>query len=308
VDELRGYPRTSFERYRELYGNDFVRFLDTMDMKPRQSIRVNTLKTDPESLESSLTEKGFELRRVDGGACFLVDGGPFPLSSTVEFLQGMFYIQGLAEAAIVPQLGCLPEETNWDMCAAPGGKTTQMAEHMENAGAILATDVSMDKLRALKNNLARMGVVNTIVLRQDARKIRSKARFDKILLDAPCTGSGIIRKDPSRKDSRSLQDVTFMSSIQKGLLQRAAAMLKSSGEMVYSTCSLEPEENEMLVDWAIKNLPLEPQSPRKGFLEISPGFTSPLGKKLDSSVGKCGRIHPHVNDTNGMFFAILRKT
>jgi NOL1/NOP2/sun family putative RNA methylase len=193
------------------------------------------------------------------------------------------------------------------MCAAPGGKTTQMAEHMANTGAILATDVSLGKLMALKNNLARMGVVNTIVLRQDARKIKSSARFDKILLDAPCTGSGIIRKDPSRKDSRSLKDISFMSSVQKGLIQKAVMMLKDTGVMVYSTCSLEPEENEILIDWAIRNLPLEVLPYSDSFLEISPGLTCPFGKELDSQVQRCGRIHPHINDTNGMFFAILRK-
>jgi len=308
VDDYRGYSRFLFNRYKEIYGSEFEAFLEVMDREPRLSIRVNTLKAERDPLAEALREKGFKVDIQYDGPCLTVVEGPFALASTNEFLQGKFYIQGLAEMAIVPQLGPLPGEINWDMCAAPGGKTTQMAEQMDNTGAILATDVSMEKLRALKNNLARLGVSNTIAIRGDARKLAAKTRFDRILLDAPCTGSGVIRKDPSRKSSRSLKDVMFMSSIQRGLLQKAASLLKDSGTMVYSTCSLEPEENEMLIDWAISNLPFEVEPWKKSFLKASPGFTRPFGTALDESVSMCARVHPHINDSNGMFFAILRKT
>lgn len=308
MEDLRGYSRFFFERYRELYGSDFQSFLEVMDREPRESIRANSLVTKPGTLAQDLRKKGFVIDEKKEAPFLISRGGPFPLASTSEFLQGKFYIQGLAEMAVVPQMDCRAGEANWDMCAAPGGKTTQMAEHMENSGAILATDVSQEKLRALKNNLARLGVTNTIVIREDARRLEAPLKFNKILLDVPCTGSGIIRKDPSRKSSRSIKDVTFMSAIQKGLLQRSVKMLEDSGTLVYSTCSLEPEENEILIDWAISSLPLELSAPKKSFLKISPGFTDPFGKELDGSISKCGRIHPHLNDSNGMFFAILKKT
>lgn len=307
VDDKKNFPALFFERYSDLYGDEINSFLDTMDRKLPLSFRVNTLKTTPFELVDSLTGKGFEIFQYGDGRYVRVSKGPFSLASTTEHLQGLFYLQGIAEMAIVPHMGLGRGELVWDMCAAPGGKTSQIAEHMENTGTVLASDVSAEKIKALKNNMARLGVTNSVVIKKDARKMVSETQFDKVLLDAPCTGSGIIRKDPSRKRSRTMKDIVFMQSIQKGMARKAVNILKEGGTLLYSTCSLEPEENEMVIDWALKNLPVDLAPLEKGFIDISPGFVNPLGQELDPRMSLCGRIHPHVNDTNGMFLAKLIK-
>ena len=307
MEDKKNFPTLFFERYSELYGEGLTAFLETMDRKLPLSLRVNTLKTSPGELAKALTEKGFEIFQYGDGSYVKVLKGPFSLASTTEHLQGLFYIQGIAEMDIVPHMGCGTGELVWDMCAAPGGKTSQIAEHMGNTGTVLASDVSADKIKALKNNLARLGVTNSVVIKKDARKMVSEIQFDRVLLDAPCTGSGIIRKDPSRKRSRTMKDIVFMQSIQKGLLRKAVNILKEGGMLLYSTCSLEPEENEMVMDWALNNLPVDLAPIEEGFLDISPGFVNPLGRELDPRISLCGRIHPHVNDTNGMFLAKLIK-
>ncbi|MBN1786478.1 MAG: RsmB/NOP family class I SAM-dependent RNA methyltransferase [Candidatus Methanofastidiosa archaeon] len=296
-----------YERYRDLYGPDFKNFLECIDRPLPESLRVNTLKATPEHVIDSLCSKGFGIDSLWDGRCILVKEGPFSIASTNENLQGMIYIQGVAEMAVAPQLGCHEGDRVWDMCAAPGGKTTHLAELMRGGGAILATDVSPEKIKALKNNIARLGVRNAIVMKKDARRLSTATRFDSILLDAPCTGSGVMRKDPSRKSSRTMKDIFFMQSIQKGLLQRAASSVKEGGILLYSTCSLEPEEDEMVVDWALSNLPLKLTSLESSFLDISHAYANPFGIELDKSIELAGRIHPFTNDTNGMFIARFKR-
>ena len=178
---------------------------------------------------------------------------------------------------------------------------------MGSTGAILATDVSREKLSALTNNVARMGCTNTIIMSADARHWHAPRPPEYILLDAPCTGSGTMRKDPSRRYSRTMKDVMFMQGIQKGLMSQAARELCDGGRLLYATCSLEPEENECVVDWALHSLPLEILPLGDSFVELSPGYTEPLGMQLSESVGMTRRIHPHRNNSNGMFMALFKK-
>jgi len=179
------------------------------------------------------------------------------------------------------------------MCASPGGKTTQISEFMGNRGVVLAFDV--DRIEALKNNIQRLGVENCIVFKKDSTKLDIEAK--NILLDAPCTGSGIIRKDPTRKHSRSMN------------LEAGIRSLKKDGELIYCTCSLEPEENEYVIDWALKNfdISLEEINTKINGKKLVDGFQKPFGKRLDSEVKKCKRFLPHIHDTHGMFVAKVVK-
>jgi NOL1/NOP2/sun family putative RNA methylase len=298
-----GYKQGILERYSELFGEDMELFLKANEAEPRTYIRCNTLKVSPFELEQRLLKRGVRLREVEQG--FLIEEAPFSVSSTPEYLLGYFYIQGIAEMQIAPLLH--PEDVVIDMCAAPGGKTTHLAQFMRNTGVILALDVNKEKIKALKANIQRMGVTNTIVYAVSA--LDFSYRCSRILLDAPCTGSGIIRKDPTRKYSRDSTDIAFCSGLQKKLLKKGVDNLMAEGVLLYSTCSLEPEENEVIIDWALSELPVhvEPVHFTVNGVPAVEGFTHAFGITLHEDIRKCRRTFPHVHDSNGMFVARLRK-
>ncbi|MEA1993153.1 MAG: NOL1/NOP2/sun family putative RNA methylase [Euryarchaeota archaeon] len=294
------YKREFLERYRLLF-EDFNAFIRANE-KENTCIRVNALKITKTKLKRRLERKGVVLKEIPRG--FRIERSPFSISSCPEHLLGHFYIQGQAEMEIAPFLS-IEEDTVIDMCASPGGKTTQMAAMMNNEGIILAYDVQ--KIGALKNNIQRLGVENCIVYEMDS--IRLKRKAGHILLDAPCTGSGIIRKDPTRKRSRAMDDIYFCQSNQKKLLKTGINCLKKGGELIYCTCSLEPEENEHVISWALKNfdISLEEITATVNGEKLVDGFQRPLGKKLNPEVKKCKRFLPHIHDTHGIFVAKVVK-
>ncbi len=308
MDGLKnGYSAWAYERYESLYESDVDAFFSIMDRPLAQCVRINTLCSSATSLFEQFDRDGIAYEEIGEGVGARVTDTPFSLSSMPSHLMGHFYIQGLAEMAVAPQLVPVQGSLVWDMCAAPGGKTTHLSQLMGDTGAIMATDVSRDKISALCNNVARMGCTNTLTFAADARSWRPPRPPDAILLDAPCTGSGTMRKDPTRKHSRSYKDVMFMQGIQKGLITQAARELGTGGLLLYATCSLEPEENECVVDWALKTLPLSILPLAPTFVQISPGYSSPLGMRLSASVELSGRVHPHKNDSNGMFMALFER-
>ena len=294
------YSKEMLERYGELF-SDLHSFLKANE-KENLCIRVNTLKISKEELRDRLERRGVVLEEILYG--FKVVDAPFAVSSSPEHLFGYFYIQGEAEMNVVPffDLSC---DLVIDMCAAPGGKTTQIAEMMENRGIILAYD--LQKIDALKNNVQRMGVETCVIYERDATTLRTGASH--ILLDAPCTGSGVIRKDPTRKHSRTREDILFCQQLQKKLLAAGITALEQGGELIYCTCSFEPEENEMVVDWALKNfdIKLEEITTTINGKELTDGFRRPFGNQLDPEVRKCKRFLPHIHDTHGLFVAKVVK-
>ncbi|MBU6998748.1 MAG: RsmB/NOP family class I SAM-dependent RNA methyltransferase [Theionarchaea archaeon] len=298
-----GYNQATLERYYRLFGKDIELLLEANEAEPPTYIRANTLKISLFELEQRLLKRGIRLREVEQG--FLIEDAPFSVSSTPEYLLGYFYIQGIAEMQIAPLLHA--EGVVIDMCAAPGGKTTHLAQLMRDTGVILALDVNREKIKALKANIQRMGVTNTIVYAVSA--LDFSYRCSRILLDAPCTGSGIIRKDPTRKYSRDSTDIAFCSRLQKDLLRKGVDNLIEEGVLLYSTCSLEPEENELIIDWALRELPVvvEPLEFTVNGVSAVEGITCPFGSTLHRDIRRCRRILPHIHDSNGMFVARLRK-
>jgi NOL1/NOP2/sun family putative RNA methylase len=201
----------------------------------------------------------------------------------------------------------IPEENDLvlDMCAAPGSKTTQLAMMMNNKGRIIALELNNPRLPSLQNNLERCGVTNTIVYKKDARYADDlNLEFDKILLDAPCSGN--FANDENWFEERIVEDLKQISKTQKQLLESALNVLKPGGFLVYSTCSLEPEENELNIDWLLKvhkNVSLE-----KINLEIGvPGLTNVFGQEMNNEISKCRRLWPHKTGTQGFFLAKIRK-
>jgi len=271
-------------------------------VEPRQAIRINSMNTEKESVVKRLQSLGIELEKIP----FLKNGywickSKFSVGATSEYLLGLYSIQEAA-AQIPPTLFTeLKGKTVLDACAAPGGKTVQLADTMRNTGAIVALDVEKRRLIALSNQLERCRVKNTIVYHMDARQVsRLKMKFDRILLDVPCSGNFATDKDWFRR--RTIKDVLKNAELQREIVAEATKVLNDDGEIVYATCSLEPEENEVNIDWAIKNLKLKVE---KIDCYRDKASTNVFGKQLDSSVKNCKRIWP--GKTQGFFVCKLKK-
>ncbi len=245
------HPGWLVEKWRRQFGEDPTRqLLEWNNTPPKTFARVNTLKTDADQLCERWRAEKVEFEAVPHdwtGAhlAFELKAYP-PLPSLPSLRDGWFYLQDPSTLLAPTQLGAQPGELIWDQCAAPGGKTAFLAQLMNNAGKIVASDVDPVRLRLVKDNCARLGVtcVETV---QNIDLPMPAARFDRILIDAPCSNTGVMRRRVDLRWRLSLEEIARLQKIQLGLLQQAAAKLKPGGVLVYSTCSLEPEENSATV-------------------------------------------------------------
>ncbi len=213
-------------------------------------LRVNTLKIDADELVWLLTKSGAELEPTPLKNCFSYTA-EFSLSTTTEHLAGQLYLQGLASQAVAHILN---PKKGWlvvDMAVAPGSKATHIAQMMKNTGRILGLDKSNDRLMAVRSNCERLGIANMIGVRKDARFATDLGiKADAVLLDAPCSGNYC--SEDNWEDKRTIQDVKNNARVQRELMKSAYNLLKPGGILVYSTCSLEPEEDEMIINYALK--------------------------------------------------------
>jgi NOL1/NOP2/sun family putative RNA methylase len=272
------------------------------NVKPRQAIRINVMHIRKADVIKRLEKLGIKLEKIP----FLENGywichSKFSVGATSEYLLGLYSIQEAAAQIPATLFTELKDKTVLDACAAPGGKTVQLADLMQNTGAIIALDVRRQRLTVLSNQLERCCVKNVIAYHLDAREVsRFNIKFDRILLDVPCSGNFVIDKDWFSR--RTIEDVERNAKLQREILTEAARVLKHGGEIVYSTCSLEPEENELNVDWAIKSLRLRVE---KIDCFGEKALTGIFGKRLDSSIENCRRIWP--GKTQGFFVCKLKK-
>lgn len=302
-----GYLEYMIERYLTLFGEEAEAFLEGNDRHIPKTIRCNTLAIEPQLLGKRLEMKGFDLEVVQGiDYAFRMTSGEFPLGATTEYLLGYYFVQSQASMWAVEVLNPKGSEVVVDMCAAPGGKTTHIAQLMENSGALLATDISRKRMRGLRSNLSRMRVENVLALRVDAAHLpETGIQADKVLLDAPCTGEGLIPLQPERKRSRTLKDVETMAAVQRKLIVVASKILKEDGTLVYSTCSFAPEENEEIVNFALQNCPLRVVD--TGLVFGDPGIRAPFGRVMDDSVLDARRFYPYKHKMEGFFICKLEK-
>jgi NOL1/NOP2/sun family putative RNA methylase len=306
--EKFGYSHYLVERYIELFGfDDTLRLLEANDRGLKKCIRLNTLRVSPDHLLARLGDKGFRLERINWVPYgFRVLEERLPLGATTEFLLGYYYIQ--EAAAMLPAHVLAPNPTDCviDLCAAPGGKTTQLAQIMENKGTIIAIDLNRARMKSLRSNLSRCGVSNAIAFRMDGKDAVSLGvTADKILLDAPCSCDGVIPFDPSRKRSRGLDDIQFCSSIQRKLIAAAIECLAPEGELTYSTCSTAPEENECVIAEAIEKL--EVKVVDTGLTFGDEGFREAFDMKFPDELRLARRLYPHKHGTEGFFLCKLKK-
>ncbi len=271
-------------------------------VKLRQSIRINTMNENRDIIVSRLESLNILLKKIpflENG--YWIDRSKFSIGATAEYLLGMYSIQETAAQIPATLFTELENKTVLDACASPGGKTVQLANLMSNTGIIVALELKQRKMFALINHLERCKVTNAAVYNIDAREAsKLNIKFDRILLDVPCSGNPVTDRDWFNK--RTMEDVHRNARRQRQILTEATKVTKEDGEIIYATCSMEPEENELNIDWALGALNVKVE-------EITchgeKGLTDIFGRELDTSIEKCRRIWP--DQTQGFFVCKLRK-
>jgi len=308
------------DHYRELLGDDYDKFMNYSLSYIRKCIRVNTLKANVEDIKTRLNDR-WQLEQIpwcpEGFWITYKDGKRFDLGNLIEHHLGYIYVQEAASMIPPIVLDPQPGEMVLDLCAAPGSKTTQIAMYMQNKGVLIANDVAGARLRALGMNMQRCGVRNTVMTMMQEYKFKRIAeqhlefRFDRILVDAPCSGTGTIRKSLRTILMWNPLGITKLSKIQKNLIEIAFNMLKPNGVMVYSTCTIEPEENESVVSYLLDKYPnarLEDIDDKVLGIKRTKPITKFQDLHIIPEVEKCLRIMPYDNDSEGFFVARIRKT
>ena len=296
--KIYGYKEWMISRFMN-YIPDLEKFLDYMEQFKHRYIRINTLKRDLDYIKDRLEAKGFELKPTVIDEVYEIKGS-YPLGATTEYLSGYYYIQDLSSCFAVKALEPDSNEANIDLCAAPGGKTSYMAQLMSNQGLLVAIESNKDRLRSLLFNLRRCYVKNAIIFNIDASNaIKLSLKFDKVMLDAPCSCEGVIPKDLKRKYNREPIDIDYCADIQKRLLDEAIRIVKDDGVIVYATCSFAPEEDEAVIDYAIKNYNVKVDP-----LPYGNQALSRFGDlEFDNQVRNARRFYPHIDNTLGFFIA-----
>ncbi len=249
------HPKFYTEYFYNNYGEEFTKkLLKANNEMPPFTIRVNTLKTSKSDLMSNLKELGFEIEEtVYDNALNILN--PKGVIDTKYFDEGHFYVQDLGSILVASFLNPRENSSLLDLCAAPGGKTTHLAELMNNTGEIMACDKSQGKIKLIQENAKRLGVKNIETRVNDARVLNKDFidKFDYVLVDAPCSGTGLYRKKPDIKWNKDLEDIKSLAEIQLEILDKAKDYVKDGGELLYSTCSLSKIENEDVVNKFLEN-------------------------------------------------------
>ncbi|QDS69930.1 rRNA (cytosine-C5-)-methyltransferase nop2 [Venturia effusa] len=277
-------------------------------------IRTNTLRTHRRELAQALINRGVNLEPVGKWTKvgLQIFESQVPLGATPEYLAGHYILQ--AASSFLPVMALAPQENErvLDMAAAPGGKTTHIAALMRNTGCVFANDANKNRAKGLIGNIHRMGVKNAIVCNYSALEFpKVMGGFDRVLLDAPCSGTGVIAKDQSVKTNKTEKDFLKMPHLQKQLLIAAIDSVdhasKTGGYIVYSTCSVTVEENEQVVQYALSKRP-NVKLVSTGLIFGKEGFTRHMGKIFHPSLNLTRRYYPHSYNVDGFFVAKFKKT
>jgi NOL1/NOP2/sun family putative RNA methylase len=308
-----------FDRYASIIP-DFDGFQAAL-RKPRDLfLRVNPLRIAPADFARNMRAWEHELQPLRWFPnAFVASPELAKTRATLEYFLGLYYIQGASSMIPPLALGVQPGDRVLDMCAAPGSKTTQMAELMRNEGLIVANDIYIDRLKILKGHLERLGIVCAVLSRRPGDSFPGGILFNKVLVDAPCSGEGTFRGTGERRRTATSEDdeaqfhveekagLERLYRLQRNLLRRAVNLTEPGGTIIYSTCTYSPMENEAVVDETLR---------ARDDLELvdidldvpaEPGVTEWEGKKFKSQLRKCLRFYPHKLNSWGFFVAKIRR-
>ncbi|KAJ2666104.1 rRNA (cytosine-C5-)-methyltransferase nop2 [Coemansia sp. RSA 1199] len=309
-----GYNEYLMEKLLQLFTvNEAVEFFEANEIARPVTIRTNTLKTRRRDLAQALINRGVNLDPIGKWTKvgLTIFDSPVPVGATPEYMAGHYMIQ--AASSFLPVMALAPQENErvLDMSAAPGGKTTYCAALMKNTGLVVANDANREREKALVANIHRLGISNAVVCNYDGREFpKVMGGFDRVLLDAPCSGTGVISKDASVKTNKGPEDFSMLTNLQKELILSAIDSVNADsptgGYIVYSTCSVTVDEDEAVVNYALSKRPNVKLVDAK--LDFGrPGFTSFRGRSFHSSLSLTRRFYPHTHNMDGFFVAKFKK-
>lgn len=307
------------ERYQKLLSpQELDDFLSSCLKDSPKSIRVNTLRISVEDFKERAKKNNWELIPIpweNTGFWINRDDTSIPLGATIEHQAGLFYVQDASSMLPVSLLTDVQKKLVGDFAAAPGSKTGQLAAKMENTGEIIALELSPKRIQGLTSNLRRLGIFNTFVCRKNILKLNDNYRnsFDVILLDAPCSSEGLMRRKPEIRKSWDIKNIHLSAHLQRDLIEIAFKALKPGGTLIYSTCTLAPEEDEEVVDSLLKKYPGEAE-----IVDITQNIDLPHREKMfgltqynehtfGEAMKQAIRFWPHVVDSEGFFVCGIRK-
>jgi 16S rRNA (cytosine967-C5)-methyltransferase len=298
---LQTYHPTWFVKYCvDLFGrSEAIAFLEGNLNAPPTSIRINTLRGSHEEILQKLASEGIELEKIEPlKYAYKVTAARRPLTSTTSFQEGLFYIQDKASCLAAEAADPTPNSTVLDICAAPGAKTTYLAQLMQDQGTLYSIDYSIRRMQVWKKEVSRMGLKIAEPIIADATTLSPLViAADVVILDPPCTGTGAFGKFPSAKWRLTPKSIARMAEIQRQMINACAEKVKPGGVLTYSTCSITIEENELIIERFLK------EYPEFSLTKISPDLGLPGLRGLEN----CRRLYPHVHESNGFFVAKLQK-
>ena len=302
----RAKSNAVFEKYQEFIP-EFLQFQEGLCQPFTTHLRANRLKIDPGRLERLMEEKGIYLENSSemDRTLYNAPGLESP-GNLLEYFLGYFHPQALtsclASIALLPRKGSLV----LDMCASPGGKTSHIAQLMENTGLIIANDLYPSRHISLGHTLERLGVLNAVVTGYQAQEFPLKRLFDFILADVPCSGEGGFRKTSEAITYRETKARLLLPELQRKIIIRGFDLLREGGVMLYSTCTYNPEENESVVNFLLENREARLLPINVGF-DYDPGIDEWEDEKYDKRIEKTARFYPHRCDSVGFFMAKIGK-
>ena len=290
------HPTYLVNRFVEIFGHDeAVELMQKNNQKKTIWLRVNTLKSSIEEAVQALQEEGILVKKdITYTEVFRLFETENPIPLTSIFKDRVIIIQDKASIAAVYALDPKPGEHVLDACAAPGMKTSLISQKMRNTGLITAVDNNQARLNKMKELLELSGVENVEFMLADSRRL-SEGEYDKILVDAPCSSSGVIQSSPEMKWRLNQSQVNLYSSIQKDILKNTLNLLKKNGILVFSTCSVFPEEGEQVIDEINEKVTI-----------LKPKILGSEGYKGYSFSPKVKRLFPHKHDTQGFFICKMK--
>ena len=299
-------PQSFLDSMKEILGEDYEAFLAGFDGQRQYGLRVNTLKMNLEEFERIAP---FHLKKVpwiSNGYFYEAEDAP---AKHPFYSAGLYYLQEPSAMTPASRLKVQPGERVLDLCAAPGGKATELGAALQGEGLLVANDINTARARALLRNLELFGISNSFVTNEPPHVLaeRFPEFFHKIMVDAPCSGEGMFRKNPAVVDSWQEKGPEYFSKLQREIIVQAADMLLPGGMMFYSTCTFSPLENEKTITHLLKERPDMEVIPMEDYEGFAEGLTSYRGEVFDESCKLCRRIWPHKMSREGHFMALLHK-
>ena len=290
-------PNEYIEEMKILLADEYELYENCLQQEGQHALRVNTNKISVEEFKQMVPFTLAPIPWIDNGFfCDMSEG----ISKHPYYFAGLYYIQEASAMTPANRLPITPGDKILDMCAAPGGKATELGAKLSGQGMLIANDISNSRAKALLKNLELFGLGNICVTSENPQKLATiyPAYFDKILIDAPCSGEGMFRREPRMVEAWCERGPTYYQAIQQDLILLGAQMLKAGGQLLYSTCTFSKQENEAVIAYLLDNCP----DMKLSAIEAYEGFT----KGFDG-LDKCVRIFPHKMNGEGHFMALLEK-